>query len=720
MSLLQRLIPARPISARKSFTPASDINWQRVETLVHGPGASDRWESGGDANSAVFACLLTLCTAVTEPPPRVVRKEKDGTLKPIPDSPLLTLLSRPTPKGELTLPELYFWTNWAKHTDGNAYWVMVRSGDARRGNVVELWPVSPALMRPYTQTDDRGRAMEWLTGYEMQVSPGVWEPVPLENVVHFRLGVDPADMRKGLSPLKRLVRQISSDEEADKFTNALLLNYAVPGLVVIPGQGEIIDKEVAERVSSAMSDKFSGNNRGKVAVLSKYGDVRQFGFSPKDMDLSIIHRIPEERIAAVIGVPAILAGLGAGLERATLANARELRELFTEQKLVPNWRFDAERINTSLTRNFHSDPKIVMEFDISDVRALQEDQDKLYTRLNVGVQGRRQWITRNEARQEVGLTAVTGFDELEDTAPLPMPGQAVSEPPPTDEDTAPDEGEKQNKALTSERRKVIVDAKRVVRAEVAGRMEKDVDGWFDKLADDLILALAKEEPAITRRSMGGNGHGSTVTAVSGVLAVKELTRRDWAQVLNLLFQQHNGELDALIKGHVTEVIELTWPYLNLELQSTAQFNVNDPAVQAALREAGKHVKGIAETTRLALADYLRDAYPAGVPVEEMARQVHGLVAETYKGRSRAVARTEIGTGQNVATHGRYQAAGVKHVEVFDNGFDNSHEFCRKVSGKTVTVDWMRRNPLQHPNCVRGFGAVFDYTGDVFTEEVPWT
>lgn len=700
MSLLKRLIP----SLEKKFTPVSDINWTRIETLIHGPGASDRYESGGDANSAVFACLMTISTAYTEPPPRLVRVDSEGKQETIQDSPLMGLLNKPTPNGELSLDELMFWTAWAKHTDGNAYWLKVRSGNPLSGNVIQLWPVSPALMRPVTDTDNRGRAQDWISRYEMQVAANEWEPVPLENVIHFRLGIDPQDMRRGLSPLKRLLRQIASDEEADKFTQTLLKNYAIPGLVVIPGQGEDVSKADADRITAAMTEKFGGDNRGKTAVLSRHGDIKQFGFSPKDLEMNTIHRIPEERIAAVIGVPAILAGLGAGLERGTFSNARELRELFAEQKLVPEWRANAARLNVSLKPDFTSDPAVMLEFDISDVRALQEDEHKKYERLNLGLTGSRQWITVNEARADVGLPPVEGGDELQNAINLELPTVT-----PADEEAAAKAAIKVTETKqTDRRREALANGRRLLRGEVAGRMAALLDNWFTDLAADLITALAREEPAVTRR---GNGK---------VTAVKELTQRDWDKVLRQLFSQRRGELKTLVEDHVIEIIQLTWPYLNLELQSVAQFNRNDPAVLAALREAGKHINGIVDTTRTAVFRYLRDAYDEGLPVEEMAKRVRELVAETYQGRGLAIARTEVGTAQNIATHGRYKAAGVKHVQVFDNGFENSHEFCRRVAGKVVTLAWSQRNPLQHPNCVRAFGAVFDYEGEVFGEEEPWS
>jgi len=117
--------------------------------------------------------------------------------------------------------------------------------------------------------------------------------------------------------------------------------------------------------------------------------------------MTTLHRIPEERISAVLGVPAIVAGLGAGLENATYSNARELREMFTEQKLIPLWRADAAKLNTSLLPDFTRTRNAFIEFDITNVRALQEDENEKYTRLALAV-GNKPWLTVNEARTEIG------------------------------------------------------------------------------------------------------------------------------------------------------------------------------------------------------------------------------------------------------------------------------------------------------------------------------
>jgi HK97 family phage portal protein len=419
MNLIKQLLP----SARK-FTPASaEVNWGRIETLVHGPGASA--SSGDDLNSAVFACLMALAMAEPEPPLQVKRQTSAGKSEKLPESPLQKLLDQPTPNSELTMEEMRFWKAWAKHVDGNAYWLKVRSGDALTGNVVQLWPISPTLIKPIT----RKGSDDWISYYQYQYESGKFKEVPVNNIIHFRLGLDDRDMRKGLAPLKALVRQISTDDEADHFVDALLKNYAVPGLVVVPDETTDLDQEAADDMTDRLRRKFGSSNRGNVAVMSKKVDVKAFGFSPKDLDMSILHRIPEERISAVIGVPAIVAGLGAGLDRATYANFKEAREMFTESKMIPQWRADGRKLTNSLRPDFTTDRRVFIDHDLTDVRALQEDEDAKYRRLQ-GAVG-KPWITRNEARTDTGLEPVDGWDEEDIAKPEPPPVQ----PPPAAQPT---------------------------------------------------------------------------------------------------------------------------------------------------------------------------------------------------------------------------------------------------------------------------------------------
>lgn len=381
----------------------------RAGMLVHGPGATQlldtAWGAGRDGNSAVFACLAALSFAHIEPPIRVRRLNPDNTKTWLPDNPLALLLEDPNPVHDAL--EVRFWTQWARHLDGNAYLRKIRAGDPLTGNVIALWPISPALIRPVTEK----YSSNFIDYYRYDYAPGKWDPIPPQNMLHFRIGIDDRDMRLGMSPLKRLMREVASDDEATKFADALLKNFGVPGLVVEVPSESTLDENAAIGLKAQVSSAFGSDNRGNVGILTGGATMKQFGFNPEQLNLKGLHDIPETRIAAVMGVHPGIAGLSVGIEQAAnYASMKQVRENFTEVKLVPTWRMDAAKLNKQLRPDFTNDPKVCVEYDLTDVRALQEDEDRKYTRLNTAIQGF--WIRPSEAREETGFPEDPELDAL--------------------------------------------------------------------------------------------------------------------------------------------------------------------------------------------------------------------------------------------------------------------------------------------------------------------
>jgi HK97 family phage portal protein len=385
----------------------------RSGMLIHGPGATQAieraWGVGEENNSAAFACLAAISTAFAEAPLRVYRgSATSNQIDPVIDHPLERLFERPNPY--MSGPVLWSWVQWVKHVNGNAYLRKIRSGNPLTGNVVELWPISPLRIVPRTE---KGSA-NFIDAYRYQYAPGKYEDIPPENIVHLRLGLDDRDLRVGLSPLLRLWREIAGDDEASAWQSTMLANGGAAGMLVIPPAGSTMTPAEAEALRDRIAARFSGDGRGKVGVLSPGSDMKQYGFSPDQMDMKALHRVPEERIAAVLRVPAIIAGLGAGLDRSTYANFREAREMFTEQTILPLYAFDAATITHQLLPEFTNDRALVAAFDIANLRALQDDQNALYTRMDKAVL--TGWVLPNEARAAVGLPPMDGGD-----VPMPKP-----------------------------------------------------------------------------------------------------------------------------------------------------------------------------------------------------------------------------------------------------------------------------------------------------------
>lgn len=390
----------------------------RAGTLVHGPWATQLTERahgfGTDANSAVFACLSAISTAYPEAQLKVWRNDEPGSRTWLRDAPLQSLLDQPNPA--MAGPMLWAWTQWVKHVDGNAYWRKIRSGDATQGNVIALWPISPKLIRPVRIKNSTNFIDYYEYTFDKSKDP---EKIPPENIVHFKLGLDDRDHRLGCAPLKRLMTEVLGDDLASEWQSSMLSNGGAAGMMVSVPQGADMSPETANAIKNDLSSRFGMGNQGKTAILTEGAKAEPYGFSPEQMDMKSLHRVPEERIAAVLRVPAIIAGLGAGLDRSTFANFKEAREMFSEMTILPLYGFDSATINTQLLPDFTNDRRITTAFDITDLRALQEDEDKKYARLNIGVQGR--WITPNEARSDVGLPPIQGGDEVMQSSAPALP-----------------------------------------------------------------------------------------------------------------------------------------------------------------------------------------------------------------------------------------------------------------------------------------------------------
>lgn len=360
---------------------ATDYNYRRIA-------------GSGQSNSAVQAVVKWVCRTFPEAPLLMRQRQRDGTIDVLDDHPLVAILERPNPY----YSGLDLWTGLLSDLllTGNAYWVKVRSGGNR---VVELWWVPAAQMEPRWPDDGRP---PFISHYEYQVDGQLYE-IDAADVIHFRDGFDPSNVRKGLSPLTSLLREIATDDEASNFTASMLRNMGVPGVVLSPAESTSATDADLEEVKVKFVQTFGGDNRGKPLVLRGPTNVAVLSFNPEQMQLRDLRRIPEERITAIYGVAAVVVGLGAGLDRSTFSNMAEAREAAYESMLIPLQRQILATLQHALVPDF-GDPRLLrLGFDYSAVRVLQDDQNALMTRAVQGFQGGL--LTRAEARQLVGEEA---------------------------------------------------------------------------------------------------------------------------------------------------------------------------------------------------------------------------------------------------------------------------------------------------------------------------
>jgi HK97 family phage portal protein len=344
------------------------------------------------SSSTVAAPVMWFARTFPEAPPALWRKLDNGQEEQEREHGLLRLLQRPNP--HFTGPLLWMATTVDWLTNGDGYWTLIPNS---RGEPVEAWYTPSWMMEPKGSEDGK----EFITHYEYRVDG---EPIKLDPayVVHFRYGADPENPRKGWSPLRSVLAEIFTDNEAARFTAAILRNMGVPGLIVSPKQGSTIPPEEAEQAKEDLKEKFTGDKRGEPIVIEGPTDIAQFGFSPEQLTLRELRRIPEERTTAVLGIPAIVAGLGAGLDRSTFTNFGEAREAAYENGIIPCQNLLSEDIRFQILPLYGEDPFAWrFGFDLAKVRVLQEDLYRQAQRHAIGV---REGVEKvSEWRRAMGL-----------------------------------------------------------------------------------------------------------------------------------------------------------------------------------------------------------------------------------------------------------------------------------------------------------------------------
>ena len=341
--------------------------------------------------SVVMAPLQWLQRTLPTAP--LVVETRDELGKRIAGHPVTALLSRPNTaySGEHLLAATVFSLCLA----GNAYWVKIRNGG---GRVTDVWYAPHWLLEPKWPFD--GSA--FVSHYDYRPGGEVIRLDPAD-VVHFRHGIDPRNLRLGLAPLASALREIWTDMEAATFIASVLRNSGIPGLVISPDGPVAASPDDVATIKRYLSDQFTGERRGEPLVFSAKTKIDRVGWSPSELDLSAASDRAEERVCALLGVPPVVVGLHAGsTQTAVGATMREQVRLAWQSGVIPLQSLIASEIERSLLPDLDRRPeRLRVYFDTSGVEAMSEDTDKiaaLAERLT-----RAGMITLAEARQMIGM-----------------------------------------------------------------------------------------------------------------------------------------------------------------------------------------------------------------------------------------------------------------------------------------------------------------------------
>lgn len=335
-------------------------------------------------------------------------EKADGTYAEAPGHPLTELLRRPNPvdSWKTTIGA----TGDCLSVDGNAYWLKARN--RMDGGVEEVYWVPNHQVEVVPETDPAAEAVSGpVRGYWH--SAGLRSRFyPPADVVHFRAGVDPYCRYKGVSDLKRQVRNGASIDFAERATAAVLRNLHSGGFLtpkeVVGGvpQGSPDEAEM-DRIHRRIEQGTEGENLGRIGKCSLPLDFVATGHDVDQLGLMWIRDWPAGMILAALGLNMLVLNLPGSQNVSTFANKGHAKREAWEDGVIPLQDLIADEVEAQLLPDFPATQADSVWWDRKDVEALKEDATERAQRQQLVAD----IATVNERRGMVDLKRVDGGDE---------------------------------------------------------------------------------------------------------------------------------------------------------------------------------------------------------------------------------------------------------------------------------------------------------------------
>ncbi len=230
------------------------------------------------------------------------------------------------------------------------------------------------------------------------------------QVKHIKLW-NPLDDFYGLSPIVAGAYNIDQHNLAGMHNVGLLKNGCTPSAMLKfqpkdeTGMSASLTDDQRAAILQDLEFRFKGStNSGRPMLLEGDFDYVQMGLNPKDMDFLELMNMSAREIALCFGVPAQLVGIA----DQTYANVAEARLSLYEETIIPL----LERLESDLNEylpHLYSE-NLTIRYDVDSIPAMAEKRKQIFANVSQGVQ--QGILTRNEARERLGLEPIDGADSL--------------------------------------------------------------------------------------------------------------------------------------------------------------------------------------------------------------------------------------------------------------------------------------------------------------------
>lgn len=369
-----------------SFAPLGVSSYQDGRAQLPDSKYTTYANEGYSKNELVFAAIEALAGSAAEPRLQYRSGEKWNIRGPVID-----LLNRPNP----FLSRFDFFANVIMHRAlaGNAYALIIRSGS---GKPLELW-----LMRP-DRVSIVPSSTSFISHYEYDLGGNQVAVLPPRDVIHFKTR-NPLNDFYGMPPLMAAAGRVDIDNFMKDFVKTYFAKAGVPGGMLSIKQK--LSDEARNEIKRRFKSEYGGSAGWHELIVL---DSTEASFTPMTQNLGPsglvvpdLDKINTRRILSVFGVPPAL--LGVDDANTSYASLEMLQRFFWDNTLAPLYKDLAGDMNLVLPQNFAGVDEIA--FDMTDVRALREDIDKLHARLRSDLMSG--CITIEEFRLATGREPVT-------------------------------------------------------------------------------------------------------------------------------------------------------------------------------------------------------------------------------------------------------------------------------------------------------------------------
>ena len=633
-------------------------------------------------NSWIWACVEKRAKAFASVNFNLYKLKNNGELEQVLAHPLLELLYKVNP--EMTKFDFLELSMIYLDLYGASPWYLDRQGTSK---VQGIYLMRPEYLKVIKGADGS------ILRYDYRI--GTYNIQPAKEDIIMLKNYNPSYPEKGLGTIEAVRMNAQQDDYMTQSNINLLKNDTrLSGVLEIPSEPTA---ESLKRLEKEWGQKYSSyENTGKMKVLTAGMKYVPTGISPKDMDFVESQKFNRDKILAIFGVPIELLG---NLQTANRASAEAVSYIFYKGTIEPLVKKYIEQLNEFLVPNFGAD--LWLDFE----PLAKEDEQMQTAKINTLVD---KVITRNEARDMIGLDSVDGGDILfNEFSKMPLT-ESVK---PIETSGVDSKKSRYIKSRIMNRDYKITQLKKSIEDNIIKDLKIEGKKNIEKRKEDDTIIKVVGKKKITKELISRYQRQRMVIEEKLVKDYeKQMSRFFKAQEERYLSTFKNSDI-VNIKGldgidEIWATVEVIEPALYKSVMSGGKlaidfFGTNFTPNNKWISEwttllAMKEARIITDTTQQELIRTLAEGTNDGESLLKLKNRVKEVFTFASDTRAKMIARTETTRGMAEGQRQNYKQIGYYHLRwILSEG---ACPICIAKSKEAWDIDSIEGEQPVHPNC----------------------